>query len=143
MLVRFVSAGLASLSKRTDSNQQLRQNPQGAVRAPGQRGLRKHHREDEYPGSTRTQALVGGPAETVQCGEKRGRTDTGEGPEWRSVHQFLYHSDPRPPRRSAWIRRRTRNLGQENRLSLVSDWLCSGPGQCLEIPLLVLQKRRG
>lgn len=141
-LLWFLSAGLPSLSKRTDSDHLLRQNPQGAVRAPGQRGLRTHRREDEYPGSARTQALVGGPAETVQCGEKRRRTDTGEGPEWRPVHQFLHHSHPWPPRRSSRIRGRSGNLGQKNRLSPVGHWLRGGPGQCLEISLLVLQKWR-
>lgn len=100
-------------------------------------------REDEYPGYARTQALVGGPAETVQCGEKGGRTDTGEGPEWCPVHQFLHHPHPWPARRSSRIRGRERNLGKENRLSPVGHWLRGGPGQCLEISLLVLQKWRG
>lgn len=51
---RFLSAGLPSLSKRTDSEHHPSQNPQGAVRAPGQLGLRTHRSEDEYPGSART-----------------------------------------------------------------------------------------
>lgn len=98
-------------------------------------------REDEYPGYARTQALFGGTAETVQCGEKRSRTDTGEGPEWCPVHQLLHHSYSWPPRRSSRIRG-PRNLGQENRLSPVGHWLRGGPGQCLEISLLVLQEWR-
>lgn len=105
--------------------------------------LREPRGEDEYPGCARTQALIGGPAEAVQCGEKGGRTDTGEGPEWRPVHQFLHHPLPWPPRRSPRSHRGgTRNLGQENGLSPVGYWLRGGPGQCLEISLFVLQEWR-
>lgn len=125
-LVRVFSVGSASSSKR----------PRLRPSAP------RVTRQDEHPGSARTQAVVSGPAETVQCGEKGGRTDTGEGPEWRPVHQFLHHPHSGPPRRSSWRRRQPRNLGQENRLSAVGHWLRGGPGQCVEISLLVLQKRR-
>ena len=135
-LVRVGSAWLPSSSKHAGSDHLRFQNPRGAVRAPGQR---RH----EYPGYARTQALVSGPAEAVQCGEKGGRTDTGEGPEWGPVHQFLHRPHPWPSRGASRIRRRERDLGKENRLSPVGHWLRGGSGQCLEIPLLVLQKRRG
>lgn len=102
-----------------------------------------HTRKDEYPGHAWTQAFFGGPTETVQCGEKGGRTDTGKGPEWCPVHQFLDHSHTQSLCRSSRTRGRQRNLGKENRLSPVCHWLRGGPCQCLEIPLLVLQKWRG
>lgn len=93
-------------------------------------------REDEY--YARTQALVGGPAEPVQCGEKRSWTDTGEGPEWCPVHQFFHYPVLRWPSGAHRIRGQQRNLGKENWLSAVRHWLRGGPGKCLEIPLLVL-----
>lgn len=100
------------------------------MRAPRQRVLRTHCREDEYPGYARAQALIGCPNETVQCGEKRGRTDSSEGSERRPVHKFLDHSHQWLSRRSTRIllRGQPRNLGQENRLSPVGYWLRGGPG---------------
>lgn len=99
--------------------------------------------EDEHPGPARAQALLGCPAQTVQRGEKRGRTDIGEGPERGPVHQHLHHPRAGSARRFArnQLRGRARNLGQKNRLSLVGYWLRGGPGQCLEISIPVLQKR--
>lgn len=139
-LVRFLVSVIGILIQAQRSTRELTSGGPWEHRASA--GIARS-REDEYPGYARAQALLGCPAETVQCGEKGGRTDTGEGPERRPVHQFLHNPHPWPPYRTSRSRRRQRNMGQENRLSPVRHWLRGGLGQCLEISLLVLQKWRG
>lgn len=93
--------------------------------------ISSHH---ECAGDARAQAGVGGPTQTVRRGEEGCGAHPGQRAQRLAVHEFPHahmHRDTR-----------ARDMGQETGLPALRHRLRCGPGQRVEVPLSVLQKRR-
>lgn len=69
-----------------------------------------------------------------------GGADPGERAEWGPVH--VQHPGGSAPWRQPQRRGGQGDMGEEDRLPPVCDWLRRRPRQRLEVPVLVLQERR-
>lgn len=87
----------------------------------------------ERAGDARAQAGFGGPTQTLRRGEERCGTLSGQRAQRLAVHKLPHahvHGDAG-----------ARDMGQETGLPALRHRLCCGPGQRVEVPLSVLQKR--